>query len=340
MIWNTNNENFAISDEKIQELTEISQKYSKIISSVIAETEKNIIGQEEVVKKILISIISDGHVLLESVPGLAKTLLIKTMADIFSVRNVRIQFTPDLLPADILGTKIYKNNSNSFEIQKGPIFHNFVLADEINRAPPKVQSALLESMQEKQVSIHGETFQLEKPFLVLATQNPIENEGTYKLPEAQVDRFALKILIDYPTKENEIKIIENNTIETEIKAESILKPTQILEMQEFNSKIYADKIILEYVANIVDSTRNPDSYELDLENIIEFGASPRASIWLIKTAKANAMINGRGYVIPEDIKEVAHDVLRHRLILTFEAEADEITTDKVIDMILDKIPSP
>ena len=340
MILNTNNENFAISDEKIQELTEISQKYSKIISSVIAETEKNIIGQEDVVKKILISIISDGHVLLESVPGLAKTLLIKTMADIFSVRNVRIQFTPDLLPADILGTKIYKNNSNSFEIQKGPIFHNFVLADEINRAPPKVQSALLESMQEKQVSIHGETFQLEKPFLVLATQNPIENEGTYKLPEAQVDRFALKILIDYPTKENEIKIIENNTIETEIKAESILKPTQILEMQEFNSKIYADKIILEYVANIVDSTRNPDNYELDLENIIEFGASPRASIWLIKTAKANAMINGRGYVIPEDIKEVAHDVLRHRLILTFEAEADEITTDKVIDTILDKIPSP
>ena len=335
-----NDEKFTTSDEKIQELTEISQKYSKIISNVMLETQKNIIGQEDIIKKILISIISDGHVLLESVPGLAKTLMIKTMADIFSVNNVRIQFTPDLLPADILGTKIYKNNSNTFEIQKGPIFHNFVLADEINRAPPKVQSALLESMQEKQVSIHGETFQLEKPFLVLATQNPIENEGTYKLPEAQVDRFALKILIDYPTKENEIKIIENNTIETEIKAESILKPTQILEMQEFNSKIYADKIILEYVANIVDSTRNPDNYELDLENIIEFGASPRASIWLIKTAKANAMINGRGYVIPEDIKQVAHDVLRHRLILTFEAEADEITTDKVIDTILDKIPSP
>ena len=340
MSMDENNEKFTTTDEKIQELTEISQKYSKIISNVMLETQKNIIGQEDIIKKILISIISDGHVLLESVPGLAKTLMIKTMADIFSVNNVRIQFTPDLLPADILGTKIYKNNSNTFEIQKGPIFHNFVLADEINRAPPKVQSALLESMQEKQVSIHGETFQLEKPFLVLATQNPIENEGTYKLPEAQVDRFALKILIDYPTKENEIKIIENNTIETQIKAESILKPTQILEMQEFNSKIYADKIILEYVANIVDSTRNPDNYELDLENIIEFGASPRASIWLIKTAKANAMINGRGYVIPEDIKEVAHDVLRHRLILTFEAEADEITTDKVIDMILDNIPSP
>jgi len=335
-----NNEKFTTSDKKIQELTEISQKYSKIISNVMLETQKNIIGQEDIIKKILISIISDGHVLLESVPGLAKTLMIKTMADIFSVNNVRIQFTPDLLPADILGTKIYKNNSNTFEIQKGPIFHNFVLADEINRAPPKVQSALLESMQEKQVSIHGETFQLEKPFLVLATQNPIENEGTYKLPEAQVDRFALKILIKYPTKEEEIKIIEKNTTDTITKIEPILKSTEILQMQEFNSKIYADNIILKYVASIIDSTRNPDNYELDLKNIIEFGASPRASIWLIKAAKANAMINGRGYVIPEDIKEVAHDVLRHRLILTFEAEADEINSDKVIDIILDKIPSP
>ena len=335
-----NNEKFTTSDKKIQELTEISQKYSKIISNIMLETQKNIIGQEDIIKKILISIISDGHVLLESVPGLAKTLMIKTMADIFSVNNVRIQFTPDLLPADILGTKIYKNNSNTFEIQKGPIFHNFVLADEINRAPPKVQSALLESMQEKQVSIHGETFQLEKPFLVLATQNPIENEGTYKLPEAQVDRFALKILIKYPTKEEEIKIIERNTTDTITKIEPILKSNEILQMQEFNSKIYADNIILKYVASIIDATRNPDNYELDLKNIIEFGASPRASIWLIKAAKANAMINGRGYVIPEDIKEVAHDVLRHRLILTFEAEADEINSDKVIDIILDKIPSP
>ena len=335
-----NNEKFTTSDKKIQELTEKSQKYSKIISNIMLETQKNIIGQEDIIKKILISIISDGHVLLESVPGLAKTLMIKTMADIFSVNNVRIQFTPDLLPADILGTKIYKNNSNTFEIQKGPIFHNFVLADEINRAPPKVQSALLESMQEKQVSIHGETFQLEKPFLVLATQNPIENEGTYKLPEAQVDRFALKILIKYPSKEEEIKIIEKNTTDKITKVEPILKSNEILQMQEFNSKIYADNIILKYVASIIDSTRNPDNYELDLKNIIEFGASPRASIWLIKAAKANAMINGRGYVIPEDIKEVAHDVLRHRLILTFEAEADEINSDKVIDIILDKIPSP
>jgi len=337
---NEYNEKFALSDKKIQQLTEISQKYSKIISDVMLEAQKNIIGQEDIIKKILISIISDGHVLVESVPGLAKTLMIKTMAEIFSVNSVRIQFTPDLLPADILGTKIYKNNSNSFEIQKGPIFHNFVLADEINRAPPKVQSALLESMQEKQVSIHGETFQLEKPFLVLATQNPIENEGTYKLPEAQVDRFALKILIKYPSKEDEIRIIEKNTINIETKSKPILKAKEILQMQEFNSEIYADDIILKYVANIIDATRNPDNYELGLQNIIEFGASPRASIWLIKAAKANAMINGRGYVIPEDIKEVAHEVLRHRLILTFEAEADEINSDKVIDTILDKIPSP
>ena len=340
MVFNEDNGNFTITDKKIQELTDISIKYSNIISNVIEETQKSIIGQESIIKKILISIISDGHVLLESVPGLAKTLMIKTMADIFSVNNVRIQFTPDLLPADIVGTKIYKSNSNEFEIQKGPIFHNFILADEINRAPPKVQSALLEAMQEKQVSIHGETFQLDKPFLVLATQNPIENEGTYKLPEAQVDRFALKILIDYPTKEEEIKIIEKNTTTSEIKVNAILKSKEIIEMQEFNSKIYADNVILKYVTTIIDATRNPNQYKLDLKNIIEFGASPRASIWLIKAAKANAMINGRGYVIPEDIKEIAHEVLRHRLILTFEAEADEINTDKVIDIILDKITSP
>ena len=334
------NDTFTISDKNIQELTDISAKYSKIISDVITEAQKNIIGQEDVIKKIIISIISGGHVLLESVPGLAKTLMIKTMADIFSVNNARIQFTPDLLPADILGTKIYKNNSGTFEIQKGPIFHNFILADEINRAPPKVQSALLESMQEKQVSIHGETFQLNEPFLVLATQNPIENEGTYKLPEAQVDRFALKIKINYPTKDQEIKIIERNTSNVEIKINPIVKSKEILEMQRFNEKIYADNVILKYVTNIVDATRNPSKDELDLENIIEFGASPRASIWLIKTAKANAMINGRGYVIPEDIKQVVHEVLRHRLILTFEAEADEINSDTVIDRILEKVTSP
>ena len=333
-------QNFTISDDKIKELTKISIKYSQTISRVIEEAQKNIVGQNDIIKKIMISIISDGHVLLESVPGLAKTLMIKTMAEIFSVDNVRIQFTPDLLPADILGTKIYKSNTGTFEIQKGPIFHNFILADEINRAPPKVQSALLEAMQEKQVSIHGETFQLNKPFLVLATQNPIENEGTYKLPEAQVDRFALKILITYPTKEQEIEIIKRNTINAKIQVNPILQSKELLEMQKFNAEIYADDVILKYVASIVDATRNPSNYNLDLDNIIEFGASPRASIWLIRAAKANAMVNGRGYVIPEDIKEIAHEVLRHRLILTFEAEADEINTDKVIDIILEKISSP
>ena len=333
-------QNFTISDDKIKELTKISVKYSQIISKVMDEAEKNIVGQNDIIKKIIISVISDGHVLLESVPGLAKTLMIKTMSEIFSVDNVRIQFTPDLLPADILGTKIYKSNTGTFEIQKGPIFHNFILADEINRAPPKVQSALLEAMQEKQVSIHGETFQLNKPFLVLATQNPIENEGTYKLPEAQVDRFALKILITYPTKEQEIEIIKRNTINAEIHVNPILQSKELVEMQKFNAEIYADDVILKYVASIVDATRNPSNYNLDLDNIIEFGASPRASIWLIRAAKANAMVNGRGYVIPEDIKEIAHEVLRHRLILTFEAEADEINTDKVIDIILEKISSP
>jgi MoxR-like ATPase len=333
-------QNFTISDDKIKELTKISVKYSQIILKVMDEAEKNIVGQNDIIKKIIISVISDGHVLLESVPGLAKTLMIKTMSEIFSVDNVRIQFTPDLLPADILGTKIYKSNTGTFEIQKGPIFHNFILADEINRAPPKVQSALLEAMQEKQVSIHGETFQLNKPFLVLATQNPIENEGTYKLPEAQVDRFALKILITYPTKEQEIEIIKRNTINAKIQVNPILQSKELLEMQKFNAEIYADDVILKYVASIVDATRNPSNYNLDLDNIIEFGASPRASIWLIRAAKANAMVNGRGYVIPEDIKEIAHEVLRHRLILTFEAEADEINTDKVIDIILEKISSP
>ena len=333
-------QNFAISDERIKELTDISMKYSQTISKIIDEAEKNVVGQKDVIKKIIVSIISDGHILLESVPGLAKTLMIKTMAEIFSVNNVRIQFTPDLLPADILGTKIYKSNTGTFEIQKGPIFHNFILADEINRAPPKVQSALLESMQEKQVSIHGETFHLDKPFLVLATQNPIENEGTYKLPEAQVDRFALKILITYPTKDQEIEIIKKNTVNEEIKINPILKSKEILEMQKFNAEIYADNVILKYVTSIIDATRNPSKYDLDLKNIIEFGASPRASIWLIRAAKANAMINGRGYVIPEDIKQIAHEVLRHRLILTFEAEADEINSDKVIDIILEKIASP
>ncbi|MBA4454664.1 MAG: MoxR family ATPase [Nitrosopumilaceae archaeon] len=340
MALRENHVNYSVSNEEIKKLSEQAQKYADKLNAVFDESHKVVIGQQDALQKILISIISDGHVLLESVPGLAKTLMVKTMAQIFNVDHVRIQFTPDLLPADILGTKIYKNASGSFVTQKGPIFHNFVLADEINRAPPKVQSALLEAMQERNVSIHGDTFELKKPFLVLATQNPIENEGTYKLPEAQVDRFALKILIDYPSKQEELEIIEKNSSTQENTVKSIISPEEILEIQKFNEKIYADKVITEYIADIVNATRNPKDYDLDLENMIEFGASPRASIWLMRTAKAHAMLNGRGFIIPEDIKAVAHEVLRHRIILTFEAEANGITSDKVIDFVLEKISPP
>ena len=340
MALRENHVDYSVSNEKIKELGIEAQKYAEKLGTVLDESHKTIIGQHDALQKILISIISDGHVLLESVPGLAKTLMVKTMAQIFSVEHVRIQFTPDLLPADILGTKIYKNASGSFVTQKGPIFHNFVLADEINRAPPKVQSALLEAMQERNVSIHGDTYELKKPFLVLATQNPIENEGTYKLPEAQVDRFALKILIDYPSKQEELEIIERNSSQQINSIKSLITPEEIIEIQKFNEKIYADKVITEYIADIVNATRNPKDYDLDLENMIEFGASPRASIWLMRTAKANALLNGRGFIIPEDVKAVAHEVLRHRIILTFEAEANGINSDKVIDFVLEKITPP
>ena len=340
MALRENDVNYSVSNEEIKKLSEQAQKYTEKLSLVFDECHKVIVGQQDALEKILISIIADGHILLESVPGLAKTLMVKTMAQIFDVNQVRIQFTPDLLPADIVGTKIYKSASGSFVTQKGPIFHNFVLADEINRAPPKVQSALLEVMQERNVTIHGDTFELEKPFLVLATQNPIENEGTYKLPEAQVDRFALKIIIDYPSKQEELEIIERNSSGQSNSVQPIISPNEILEIQKFNEKIYADKVITEYIADIVNATRNPKDYDLDLENMIEFGASPRASIWLMRTAKANALLNGRGFIIPEDVKAVAHEVLRHRIILTFEAEANGITSDKVIDFVLEKITTP
>ena len=340
MALRENDVNYSVSNEEIKKLNEQAQKYAEKLSLVFDEAHKVIVGQQDALQKILISIVSDGHILLESVPGLAKTLMVKTMAQIFDVNQVRIQFTPDLLPADIVGTKIYKSASGTFVTQKGPIFHNFVLADEINRAPPKVQSALLEVMQERNVTIHGDTFELKKPFLVLATQNPIENEGTYKLPEAQVDRFALKIIIDYPSKQEELEIIERNSSGQSNLVQPIISPDEILEIQKFNEQIYADKVITEYIADIVNATRNPKDYDLDLENMIEFGASPRASIWLMRTAKANALLNGRGFIIPEDVKAVAHEVLRHRIILTFEAEANGITSDKVIDFVLEKITTP
>lgn len=327
-------------NSEIQQLNEKAEKYAKHLNKAHQEISKVIVGQDTIIEKLLISLIARGHTLIEGVPGLAKTLMIKTLADSLNCSFSRLQFTPDLLPADITGTKIYTHSTASFKTMKGPIFHNFILADEINRAPPKVQSALLEAMQEGQVSIQGETLILPKPFVVLATQNPIESEGTYQLPEAQLDRFMFKLLMSYPTKEDEIEIIHRFTEGIVLSVSKILSTKQIQIIQEFNRKIYADMKIKEYVAEIVDASRHPEKHHLNINGHIEFGASPRASLWLILAAKARAMMNGRGYVKPEDVKYIAHDVLRHRIILTYEAEAEQITSDDIITQILDTIRVP
>jgi MoxR-like ATPase len=328
--------------EEIEQLNSHACAYSDKLNDTLNELKRVIVGQELVLSKLLICLIADGHVLLEGVPGLAKTLMVKTLSDTVSAQFCRIQFTPDLLPADITGTKIYDHRTASFSTQKGPIFNNFILADEINRAPPKVQSALLEAMQERQVSIQGETYMLDSPFLVLATQNPIETEGTYKLPEAQVDRFSFKLLVDYPNKDEEKAIIQRNTQGIVLAPGKVLTAGDIIEMQQFNQKIYADEKIEGYVTELVDATRYPENYTLgrDINGLIEYGASPRASIWAILTGKAHALLNGRGYVIPEDIKAVVHDVLRHRIILTYEADAEGITSDHIIDMLVANIKAP
>lgn len=336
----TTESSYDSTNPEIQSLNEQSKQYAEQIMQIVDEVQKVIVGQEQVIKKLVIAMMADGHVLLEGVPGLAKTKMVDTLSKTISSNFCRIQFTPDLLPADIIGTKIYDNKEEKFTTEKGPIFSNLILADEINRAPPKVQSALLEAMQERQVSIHGDTYEIEKPFLVLATQNPIESEGTYRLPEAQVDRFALKLIIDYPSKDNEKLIIQRNTQENKPTAQNIISKEKILEIQNFVQKIYADEKIEEYVSSIVDATRNPKNYDLGLDDIIEFGASPRASIWLILAAKAHALLSGRGFVIPEDIKSIANDVLRHRIILTFEAEAEGNTSDDLINKILEKVRAP
>ncbi|MFP4497177.1 MAG: AAA family ATPase [Vulcanimicrobiota bacterium] len=327
-------------NEEIKKLNQQAEVYAGILEDLKNEVHKVVVGQENAMEKLIIALIANGHIFLEGVPGLAKTLMIKTLADCINCSFVRIQFTPDLLPADITGTKIYEHKSSTFQTLKGPIFSNFVLADEINRAPAKVQSALLEAMQERQVSIQGETYPLEKPFFVLATQNPIESEGTYKLPEAQVDRFMFKVLIDYPNREEEIIIMNRFTGEETITIKPVIDTPRILEIQSFNRSVYADEKIKEYVAEIIDSTRNPSRYNINLEDYVEYGASPRASLWLILGAKAYAILNGRGYVVPQDIKAVAHGVLRHRIILSYEAEAEDITTDQLITNILDKIKVP
>lgn len=325
----------------IRELNDLVAAKSDFINLIQRGMDQTIVGQKHLIDSLLIVLLSNGHVLLEGVPGLAKTLAIKTLAQIIDAKYSRIQFTPDLLPADVIGTMVYSVKSEQFQVKKGPIFANFVLADEINRAPAKVQSALLEAMQERQVTIGDNTFSLDEPFLVMATQNPIEQEGTYPLPEAQVDRFLLKVVIGYPSKEEEKVIIRQNITNERKEIKPLLKPEEILEAQKVCEKIYIDEKIERYIVDIVFATRFPADYGLnDLTSIIAFGASPRASISLARAARSYAFLRGRGYVVPEDVRAVAHDVLRHRIGLTYEAEANTITADEIISTILDKVEVP
>ena len=325
----------------IKELNEKINKESAIIDMLMLEINKVIVGQKNMSERLLVALLSNGHILLEGLPGLAKTLAISTLAKTVDAKFSRLQFTPDLLPADILGTQIYSPKNEKFTIKKGPIFANFILADEINRAPAKVQSALLEAMQERQITIGGESFKLEKPFLVMATQNPVEQEGTYPLPEAQVDRFMLKIIIDYPKKEEEKIIIRHNLAKTFPTATSILKTDAIIKARDLVKEVYMDEKIEQYIIDIVFATRYPEKYGLEkFKNMISFGGSPRASINLSAASKAYAFIKRRGYVIPEDVRALCHDVLRHRIGLTYEAEAENITTEDIITEILNTVEIP
>lgn len=325
----------------IKELNEKIQRESAFTDMITLEMNKVIVGQKHLVENLLIGLLADGHILLEGVPGLAKTLAINTLASIMDAKFNRIQFTPDLLPADLIGTQIYSQKSEQFQIKKGPIFANFVLADEINRSPAKVQSALLEAMQERQVTIGDQTFPLPRPFLVMATQNPIEQEGTYPLPEAQVDRFMLKVIVSYPKKEEEKLIIRMNNSGTFPTANTILKPEDIIRARQIVREVYMDEKIEKYIVDIVYATRTPEDYGLSgLKDLIAFGGSPRASISMAIAAKAYAFIKRRGYVIPEDVRAVCYEVLRHRIGLTYEAEAENVTTENIITEIMNKVEVP
>ena len=325
----------------IRELNERIERQSAFVTNLTTGMDQVIVGQKHLVESLLIGLLSDGHVLLEGVPGLAKTLAIKTLASLIDAQYSRIQFTPDLLPADVIGTMVYSQKDETFQVKKGPVFANFVLADEINRAPAKVQSALLEAMQERQVTIGNETFGLPKPFLVLATQNPIEQEGTYPLPEAQVDRFMLKVVIDYPKQEEEKLIIRQNINGEKFNVKPILKADEIIEARKVVRQVYLDEKIEKYIVDIVFATRYPEKYDLkQLKDMIGFGGSPRASINLALAARSYAFIKRRGYVIPEDVRAVAHDVLRHRIGLTYEAEASNMTSDEIVSKILNKVEVP
>lgn len=331
----------AGSATDIRELNERIHNESAFVEQISMEIGKNIIGQKYMVERLLLALLANGHILLEGVPGLAKTLAIKSLASTMHGKFSRIQFTPDLLPADLVGTMIYNQAENGFTVRKGPVFANFVLADEINRAPAKVQSALLEAMQEKQVTIGDQTFNLEKPFLVLATQNPIEQEGTYPLPEAQVDRFMLKVVISYPTKEDERQIMRMNVNQTPTEINQVISQEQILNARDIVRQVYMDEKIERYILDIVFATREPEKYGLSkLKPLISYGGSPRATISLASAAKAYAFIKRRGYVIPEDIKALSYDILRHRVGLTYEAEAENVTSEELISEILNHVEVP
>jgi MoxR-like ATPase len=328
--------------DTIRQLTEKIQQETPLINLVNKELSKVIVGQDRMLERLLIALLADGHILLEGVPGLAKTLAIKTLSDVIGGAFSRIQFTPDLLPADVTGTQIYNQKTQAFSVTKGPIFANFILADEINRAPAKVQSALLEAMQERQVTIGDETFKLPKPFLVLATQNPIEQEGTYPLPEAQVDRFMLKVTLDYPNPEEEMLILRNNVRRQGLdKANPVMSPEDVLRLRELVREVYLDEKIEKYIIDIVFATRDPKKYDLgNLAPLISFGASPRASINLALAGKANAFLQGRAYVIPDDIRNIASDVVQHRLGLTYEAEAEGVTARDIVEKVLARVEVP
>ncbi len=325
----------------IRELNQTVEREALFLQDLLAEVNKVIVGQERLVERLLIGLLADGHILLEGVPGLAKTLAVKTLAQAVQAQFQRIQFTPDLLPADLIGTEIYNPRTNEFTPHQGPLFANFILADEINRAPAKVQSALLEAMQERQVTIGEVTYPLEDPFLVLATQNPIEQEGTYPLPEAQVDRFMLKVVVDYPSRDEERVIINRMTGAVLPQVQPVVAPQDLLYARQVVNQIYVDEKIKEYILDIVFATREPGRNGLaDLQPLIDFGASPRASIYTVMAARAHAFLKGRGFVTPEDIKQIAPDVLRHRVVISYEAEAEEVTSADIVQRILDQIEVP
>lgn len=324
-------------------VNEINQKVrdeSRFVEQLTGEVHRVIVGQKYMVERLLIGLLTRGHILLEGVPGLAKTLAVKTLSSAIATKFQRIQFTPDLLPADLIGTMIYSQKDGTFFPKKGPLFANLILADEINRAPAKVQSALLEAMQERQVTIGDQTYPLEEPFLVLATQNPIEHEGTYPLPEAQIDRFMLKLKIDYPDPKEERQILDLMSQDDPVSVARVVTPADILRVREVVKEVYVDDRIKDYIVQLVFATRKPQEFKLDLKDLIQFGASPRATIYLAQASRAHAFIKGRGYVTPEDIKAIGMDVLRHRIILTYEAEAEEVTAESVISRIFDAVQVP